>query len=406
MRQCIAWVVLLLGWVPVAGAHTMTLTEVTVTFADSTPADAATLNVKVGIDLTQILGSPDKYYALVNEAPTAQQADVRALLPQLLAGLQLLIGTQPLTLELQEFSASTADKALILDGQMSMLSTFRFVARLPAGSSEPLKLVVPIGARIDYPVVYTILIPAAHVSITRWLEDGAHESEPFHWADKVPLTVGTASSATAAAASDPTPLAPPTAAFDPDSLPWYRQLIVYLRLGFRHIVPEGADHILFVLGLFFLGITWRKLLSQTTVFTIAHATTLFLSTYGIFSLPSRYVEPAIALSIAWIAIENVVKPNLGPGRLAIVFAFGLVHGLGFASSLSGIPFPKRDFVTALLGFNFGVDFGQLFIIGVAFMAVGWFRNKPWFRARIAVPCSLAIAAVGLFWAVQRLMGGA
>jgi hypothetical protein len=190
---------------------------------------------------------------------------------------------------------------------------------------------------------------------------------------------------------------------DVDSMAWPRQLAMYLRLGFRHIVPEGTDHILFVLGLFFLGITWRKLLAQTTVFTVAHATTLFLSTYGIFSLPSKYVEPAIALSIAFIALENVFNPRLGMGRLAIVFCFGLIHGLGFASSLSEVPFPKHQFIVALLGFNFGVDAGQLFIILLAFLSVGWFRNRPWFRARIAIPCSLAIAAVGVFWAVQRVV---
>jgi hypothetical protein len=185
-------------------------------------------------------------------------------------------------------------------------------------------------------------------------------------------------------------------------MPWQRQLALYLRLGFRHIIPEGTDHILFVLGLFFLGITWRKLIAQTTVFTVAHATTLFLSTYGIFRLPSRIVEPAIALSIAFIAIENVVSPRLGPGRLAVVFGFGLVHGLGFASSLSDIPFPKHDFIVALLGFNFGVDWGQLFVIGLAFLAVGWFRNRAWFHSRVEVPGSLAIAAIGLFWAGQRI----
>jgi hypothetical protein len=178
---------------------------------------------------------------------------------------------------------------------------------------------------------------------------------------------------------------------------------MYLSLGFHHIVPEGTDHILFVLGLFFLGITWRKLLFQTSVFTVAHATTLFLSTYGIFSLPSKYVEPAIALSIAFIALENVFNPKLGVGRLAVVFSFGLIHGLGFASSLSEVPFPKHQFIIALLGFNFGVDFGQLFIISIAFLCVGWWRNRRWFRSRIAIPCSLTIAAVGIFWAVQRVI---
>jgi hydrogenase/urease accessory protein HupE len=372
-----------MSWASLAGAHTMTLTEVTVTFA--TPG---VLDVKIGIDLTQILGSPDRYFAFVSEPQAAQQAEVQRLLPQVLAGLQLVSGTTPLRLELQQFSTATANKTLILDSQMSTLSTFRFTAALPA-SREPLKLLVPIGAPIDYPVVYTVLVPAAQVSMTRWLEDGAHESEPYDWAGKVPGAGATAT--------------PGTPGFDPDALSWPRQAALYLRLGFKHIVPEGADHILFVLGLCFLGLTWRKLLSQTTVFTIAHATTLFLSTYGIFSLPSRYVEPGIALSIAWIALENVFKPRLGPSRLAVVFCFGLVHGLGFASSLSDIPFPKHDFIVALLGFNFGVDFGQLFVIAVTFSLVGWFRHKPWFRPRIAIPASLAIAAIGLVWAVQRVV---
>jgi hypothetical protein len=357
----------------------MTLTQVLVSFGQP-----ETVDVKIDIDLTLLLGSAERYYELATESPERQREDVTQVVPRVVASLQLFVGPKPLQLTFRQFTAAKAQKSDYLDASMSKLATFSFVASLPA-SSDPLKLVVPIGALIDYPVAYTVQIPSAHVSVTRWLEDGMHESEPFAWAGRVPQ--GKAA----------------VAHFDPDTLPWPRQLVLYLRLGFHHIVPEGADHILFVLGLFFLGITWRKLLSQTTVFTIAHATTLFLSTYGIFRLPSRYVEPAIALSIAVIAIENVFKPKLGPGRLAIVFGFGLIHGLGFASSLSEVPFPKRDFVVALLGFNFGVDFGQLFVIALAFLAVGWFRDKPWFRSRIAIPCSLVIAAVGLFWAVQRVI---
>src|SRR5882724_10035584 len=388
MRRSIAWALILMLWASLLRAHTMTLTEVTVTFA--TPG---ILDVKIGIDLTQILGSPDRYYQFVTEPEAAQQAEVRTLLPQVLAGLQLFIGDTPLHLELKQFSTASANKTLILDSQMSTLSTFRFTAVLPA-SREPLELRVPIGAPIDYPVVYTLQIPEAHVSMTRWLEDGAHESEPYDWFAKAPhgnLSNGGSHPRGDRRVDSSTPR------LDPDALPWTRQAALYLRLGFKHIVPEGTDHILFVLGLFFLGVTWRKLLSQTTVFTIAHATTLFLSTHGIFSLPSRFVEPGIALSITWIAIENVLAPRLGPSRLAVVFAFGLVHGLGFASSLSDIPFPRHDFIVALLGFNFGVDFGQLFVIAVAFVLVGWFRHRVWFRSRIANPCSLVIAGMGLFW---------
>jgi hypothetical protein len=350
----------------------MMMTQVLVSFGKP-----AAIDVKIDIDLTMLLGSPQRYYEVATELPQKQREDIRRLVPRVLENIQLFVGQERLALSFQGFSAASAAQKEYLDASMSKLSTLRFTAPAPA-TAGPLRLVVPLGAQIDYPVAYTVQVPATHVSMTRWLEEGVHESGPILWVGGV-------------------------ARIDPDRLPWPSQLALYLRLGFRHIVPEGADHILFVLGLFFLGITWRKLLSQTTVFTIAHALTLFLSTYGIIQLPSRYIEPAIALSIAVIAAENIYKPSLGPGRFALVFAFGLVHGLGFASSLSEIPFPRRDFLVALLGFNFGVDFGQLFVIALAFAAVGAFRNKPWFRARIAIPCSAVIVSVGALWAIQRAL---
>jgi hypothetical protein len=338
-------------------------------------------DVKIDIDLTSAIGSAKGYYELAAERPDSQRGAIDGLVPGVLKSLQLYIGNERLRLVLQRFSLPKLSRDQFLDPATDHFTTLDFAADLPS-SREPLRLVVPPDAVVDYPVAFVVQIPRAHISDTRWIEDTSTESEPFDWYDAAPQ---------------------PAQAIDFDSLPWPRQLAMYLRLGFRHIVPEGTDHILFVLGLFFLGITWRKLLAQTTVFTVAHATTLFLSTYGIFSLPSRYVEPAIALSIAFIALENVFNPRLGIGRLAVVFCFGLIHGLGFASSLSEVPFPKRQFLVALLGFNFGVDAGQLFIILLAFLSVGWFRNRPWFRARIAIPCSLAIAAVGVFWAVQRIV---
>jgi len=385
MRRRLALVILILFQAPFAGAHTMMMTHVLVSLGQPGTAD-----VRIDIDLTLLLGSAERYYQIVTESPSRQQEDLRGIVPQITDSFQLFAGQKRLELVFRTFSAAKAPKADYLDGSTSKLSTFNFVAALPAGAG-PLKLVVPLGAQVDYPVGYTVRIPSAHVSITRGLEEGVHESEPFVSTGKTPQGPGSTSKADLPRVADP------------DALAWPSQLALYLRLGFHHIVPEGADHILFVLGLFFLGITWRKLLSQTTVFTIAHATTLFLSTYGVFRLPSRYVEPAIALSIAFVATENVIRPKLGPGRLAIVFGFGLVHGLGFASSLSEIPFPKSDFLVALLGFNFGVDFGQLAVIACAFLAVGWFRNRPGFRQRIAIPCSLAIAAVGLFWGIQRII---
>lgn len=175
----------------------------------------------------------------------------------------------------------------------------------------------------------------------------------------------------------------------------------YLALGFWHIVPEGLDHILFVLGLFLLSVRLRPLLWQVSAFTAAHTLTLGLSTWGVLDLSPRIVEPLIALSIAWVAVENVVTDELRPWRVWVVFGFGLLHGLGFAGVLSELGLPRSETVTALLSFNAGVELGQLTVLLLAFLAVGWGRHAFWYRRRVVIPASVAIAAVGLWWAVER-----
>lgn len=176
-------------------------------------------------------------------------------------------------------------------------------------------------------------------------------------------------------------------------------------LGFTHILPYGADHILFVLGLFFFSTRLRPLLFQATAFTIAHSFTLALTLLGVVSFPAGLVEPLIALSIAVVGLENVFFRNVRGSRWLVVFAFGLVHGMGFAGVLSDLGLPEGGFWPALAGFNFGVELGQLAVIALAFGATVWFRGKSWYFKGVVVPASLAISAVGLYWAVTRMMGG-
>jgi hypothetical protein len=174
----------------------------------------------------------------------------------------------------------------------------------------------------------------------------------------------------------------------------------YLLLGFTHILPLGADHILFVLGMFLLTSRVRPVLAQVTAFTLAHSITLALSIYGVVSLPARIVEPLIALSIVCVAVENLVVRDVRPHRIALVFAFGLLHGLGFAGVLRDL---GGDFVTALLAFNAGVELGQLAVIAIAWLlVVRWSRERTWYRRRVLVPASLAIAGMGLFWTIARV----
>ena len=175
----------------------------------------------------------------------------------------------------------------------------------------------------------------------------------------------------------------------------------YLALGYTHILPKGSDHILFVLGIFLLSTKVKPVLLQVTAFTIAHTITLALTIYGIVSLRPAIVEPLIALSIVYVAVENIATSELRPWRIALVFGFGLLHGMGFAGVLSELGLPRSEFLTGLLCFNAGVELGQLTVILAAFLLIGLpFRHKPWYR-RVVIPLSLAIAAIGLYWAITR-----
>jgi hypothetical protein len=127
--------------------------------------------------------------------------------------------------------------------------------------------------------------------------------------------------------------------------------------------------------------------------------------YGVISLSPRIVEPLIALSIVYVAFENVVTARLTPWRPAVVFCFGLLHGMGFAKVLTDLRIPPDEVVPALVSFNVGIELAQLAVIGTAFVTVlMWLRDKPWYRSRVVVPASVAIAGIGLVWTFERVTG--
>lgn len=370
-------------------AHGLVFTRVEALI--TSPTEVA---IKIDYNLAQVLPQPAAYFPLTQSSEETQKAAITRALPQILAAMEFYAGNERLVLQLQSFALPKLPAAAFEDPAQDKSAELRFTAKLPARPA-PLVMIVPYDAPVEHPVLFAVGTTVHGVLMRSWVEEGPSESFDFDWSQLPPAVTAT------------TPDHPKETAFISDAVPprpaWYVDVWTYLRLGFKHIVPQGLDHILFVLALFFLGQTWRKLVAQTTVFTIAHATTLFLSRYGVVSVPGRIVEPLIAFSIACIALENIWRPKLGPARLALVFAFGLVHGLGFASSLAEVEFPKNQFLMALLGFNFGVDFGQLFVIALALLALGWWRDKPWFRTRVMIPCCAVIAAVGLVWTVQRIL---
>ena len=188
-----------------------------------------------------------------------------------------------------------------------------------------------------------------------------------------------------------------------EKAPVHNVIGFYALLGVRHIIPNGFDHILFITGLCLLNTKWKTILWQATAFTIAHSITLALSMKGIIMMPSPIVEPLIALSILFVAIENIILSELKPWRIAVVFLFGLIHGLGFASSLNEIGLPRNRFLTSILSFNFGVEMGQLIVIVFVFgLLIFPFKQRINYRRNIVYPASVLIAVIAAYWTVERI----
>ena len=188
-----------------------------------------------------------------------------------------------------------------------------------------------------------------------------------------------------------------------EKAPTDQVILFYLRLGFTHIIPEGFDHILFVIGLCLLSNKVKVILWQATAFTVAHSITLALSMKNVIVAPSEIVEPIIALSILFVATENLLLSELKPWRILLVFLFGLIHGLGFASSLNEIGLPRNKFATSIISFNIGVELGQVLIILLIFMLlVIPFGKKENYRKWVVTPLSIIIGLIALYWTVERV----
>jgi len=185
---------------------------------------------------------------------------------------------------------------------------------------------------------------------------------------------------------------------------------LYVTIGVGHILPDGADHILFVLAIFLASTRLRALVIQVSSFTVAHTATLALAASGVITPSSSVVEPLIAFTIAFVAIENLFFKDMTKWRPAVVFLFGLVHGMGFAGFFGELGLPPGQFWSALIGFNIGVEIGQLAVIltaAVVGVFLRWMLKDPEgatrYRKFAVRPGSLLIGVTGLWWAVTRLL---
>ena len=185
-------------------------------------------------------------------------------------------------------------------------------------------------------------------------------------------------------------------------------IIEYIILGIEHIVPKGLDHILFIFGVFFFAVKLKPLLWQVTMFTLAHSLTLILASLKLVFIPASIIEPLIALSIGYVAFENIFQrqgkfhSRSNAIRYAVIFFFGLIHGLGFAFVLEDIGLPTGQLILSLLSFNIGVEIAQIGLVVLAYLLMFYPSKQLWYRKAIQIPCSLVIGLIGIYWFFERV----
>jgi hypothetical protein len=184
--------------------------------------------------------------------------------------------------------------------------------------------------------------------------------------------------------------------------PILQQISSFIRLGIEHIWT-GYDHILFLISLLMLGGELGYLLKVVTAFSLSHSVTLFLAALNIISIPSRWVEIAIALSIAYIASENLWRKE-PKARWQLAFGFGLIHGLGFSSALQELNLPRTNLVTSLASFSVGIELGQFAIVLAVYFALSYLRKFPW-DLTIRQLISVGVIVMSGIWFWERAFMG-
>ncbi len=366
----------LIGSTPLQ-AHLLNMTKVQLNLG----ADGSVV-VDLSLDLTRAAGGGAAYYPFSRSVTPLSDAALTPLLGKLAQAIEVRLDGAAILLQVSAVHLPSAlPEAEFLSPVAWPMTEIQLHGSFPANAGGALQLRFDPSFAFEEPIALTLQRPDNGGRMTRWLAAGQLS----------PLFPLQASAATVAAVSEQEPA--------------WQMLVRYLRFGFLHIIPRGLDHMLFVVGLYLGTRKLRSLLVLVTTFTVAHSLTLILASFGALRVPASVVEPLIALSIAWIGIENLRadRDRASRSRVLMVFAFGLLHGLGFAAALKELGLPPSNFVGALLSFNVGVELGQLAVIALALLLTfRWRQHKSW-RRWIVVPGSLVITLLALLWAGQRLI---
>jgi len=365
------------GTINSAFAHMLNMTQMELTVSEDKMAQ-----VTLTVDLGQSLMSALDYWIATQADRSAQQSLLQPVLDQLNNDLYFLVDGEKRRAILTGFEIGATSLEAIQNPLSPQMATLFY--EFDATGGEAVSVGLDPGLQVPWPFLLKVDIAGQRLPVSRLLtEVDRITSDVFLNRDnhlESDLAVGFVTN---------------WARFAPE--------LTWIAVGFQHIVPKGLDHILFILGLFFLAGGWRKLLLQITGFTVAHSLTLGLSMYGIVSVPAAVVEPLIALSIVYVAVDNLYASKLARWRIMVVCGFGLLHGLGFAAVLSEIGLPQEQFLLDLALFNIGVELGQITVIAVALLSVGWFKRQAWYESIIAYPATIAIGGTGAFWFLKRIV---
>ncbi len=189
----------------------------------------------------------------------------------------------------------------------------------------------------------------------------------------------------------------------PEPITTMQRMLQFVSIGFDHVIPLGWDHILFIIGMALSSLMWRRLLLLVSVFTLAHTLTLGLAMLGIVAISGRIIEPLIAFSIAYVAIENLLSNQSIKRKSIIVFLFGLVHGLGFASMLKSFKMSSDNFLTTLISFNVGVELAQIVIVISVVSTLFFIKSLNLnYKKIVIIPTSIVISLIGIWWGIERI----
>ena len=365
-----------------AQAHLLNMSRMTVNLNEG-----RALSVIMELDLNDALGGAERYLAISKLNDPRNEEDLAALMRRLEFATRITIADQIVPVRVTHIVMPDVPDEDFLNPLIWPRTTIVLdgnAANLLIEDSEKVFLQGHLDTVFPFPepIALAFVDSERDTSMTRWL--AVRQKSPLFdgsrwWASSLAVTVE------------------PSIELEID----WAEFRHYLVLGFGHILPGGADHMLFVLGLYLGAARIGALIALITTFTLAHSFTLMVSTLGLLRLPSVVIEPLIMASIVWIALENLLLRQHLRRKLLLVFGFGLLHGMGFAGALADIGLPESSFMFSMLSFNIGVEFGQITLLIVLLLLSSRFVEAPWYRRRVIVPGSILIGCIALVWSVQR-----